>query len=56
MAQERPDPDELLRRVQGEEEKKTRGRLKVFLGASAGVGKTYLQISTAGRAPEALYE
>ncbi|HVT11409.1 MAG TPA: sensor histidine kinase KdpD [Fimbriimonadaceae bacterium] len=47
MAQERPDPDELLRRVQGEEEKKTRGRLKVFLGASAGVGKTYAMLSEA---------
>ena len=37
----RPDPDALLARVQREEKKRRRGRLKVFFGASAGVGKTY---------------
>jgi len=44
---ERPDPDELLRQVQVEEAKASRGRLKVFLGASAGVGKTYAMLSEA---------
>ncbi|HTQ09344.1 MAG TPA: sensor histidine kinase KdpD [Fimbriimonadaceae bacterium] len=47
MRHERPDPDELLKRVQGDEEKSARGRLKVFLGASAGVGKTYAMLSEA---------
>ncbi|MFI5386041.1 MAG: DUF4118 domain-containing protein [Fimbriimonadales bacterium] len=47
MRHERPDPDELLRRVQSEEERQARGRLKVFLGASAGVGKTYAMLSEA---------
>src|SRR5215470_15694228 len=37
----RPDPDALLARVQREEKKRRRGRLKVFFGASAGVGKSY---------------
>src|SRR5215831_10228628 len=37
----RPDPDALLARVQREEKKRRRGRLKIFFGASAGVGKTY---------------
>src|SRR5499426_2774915 len=37
----RPDPDALLARVQRAEKKRRRGRLKVFFGASAGVGKTY---------------
>lgn len=36
----RPDPDQLLRRVQAEELKMRRGRLKVFLGYAAGVGKS----------------
>ena len=37
----RPDPDVLLARVQGEERRKHRGKLKIFLGYIAGVGKTY---------------
>ena len=41
MADQRPDPDSLLERVQRAEAKRHRGRLKVFFGASAGVGKTF---------------
>ncbi|CAN5610365.1 DUF4118 domain-containing protein [soil metagenome] len=44
---ERPDPDALLRDLQRGEEKRARGRLKIFLGASAGVGKTYAMLSEA---------
>ena len=44
---ERPDPDALLREVQAQEGKRDRGRLKVFLGASAGVGKTYAMLAEA---------
>lgn len=47
MTDERPNPDELLERVQREEEKSRRGKLKVFFGASAGVGKTYAMLSAA---------
>ena len=36
----RPDPEELLRKVQAEEEQERRGKLKVFLGYAAGVGKS----------------
>ena len=43
----RPDPDALLREVQSLEGKQERGRLKVFLGASAGVGKTFAMLSEA---------
>jgi len=43
----RPDPDELLSRAQAEEAKQTRGRLKIFFGASAGVGKTYAMLESA---------
>ncbi len=44
---ERPDPDQLLARVQEEEAKAARGKLKIFFGASAGVGKTYAMLGAA---------
>lgn len=37
----RPDPEQLLRRVQAEEEFRKRGRLKIFLGYASGVGKSF---------------
>ena len=43
----RPDPDALLARVQEEEAQKRRGKLKVFFGAAAGVGKTYAMLEAA---------
>jgi two-component system sensor histidine kinase KdpD len=43
----RPDPDALLAKVQREEAKRRRGKLKVFFGASAGVGKTYAMLLAA---------
>lgn len=43
----RPDPDILLARVQGEERRKRRGKLKIFLGYIAGVGKTYEMLRAA---------
>lgn len=43
----RPDPDALLQRVQHEEAQARRGRLKIFFGASAGVGKTYAMLAAA---------
>jgi len=44
---ERPDPDTLLARVQKEELQKKRGKLKIFLGYIAGVGKTYEMLKSA---------
>ncbi|HEX7586832.1 MAG TPA: DUF4118 domain-containing protein, partial [Anaerolineae bacterium] len=46
---QRPNPDELLARVQAEEQQQSRGKLKIFLGYAAGVGKTYAMLE-AGRA------
>jgi len=40
----RPDPDELLDKLQRDEQKRQRGKLKIFFGASAGVGKTYAML------------
>lgn len=37
----RLSPDELLQRVQAEEEYERRGRLKIFLGYASGVGKSF---------------
>ena len=47
MSEARPDPDALLARVQREEEKAKRGKLKIFFGATAGVGKTYKMLEEA---------
>jgi two-component system sensor histidine kinase KdpD len=44
---ERPDPDELLARIKAEEEQAKRGKLKIFLGYVAGVGKTYAMLEAA---------
>ena len=43
----RPDPDELLASLITEEEKSKRGKLKIFFGMCAGVGKTYTMLQTA---------
>ena len=43
----RPNPDELLARVQAEEARQARGTLKIFLGYAAGVGKTYAMLEAA---------
>lgn len=44
---QRPDPDQLLSRISDEEARARRGKLKIFFGASAGVGKTYAMLSAA---------
>jgi two-component system sensor histidine kinase KdpD len=43
----RPDPDQLLAQVQAQEARATRGRLRIFFGSSAGVGKTYAMLEAA---------
>jgi two-component system sensor histidine kinase KdpD len=45
----RPSPEELLRRVEAEERHERRGRLKVFLGYAAGVGKSYRMLDEGRR-------
>lgn len=47
MADERPDPETLLKRLQVEEERAARGHLKIYLGAAAGVGKTFAMLQGA---------
>lgn len=47
MEDRRPDPDQLLDQLNAEEAKAQRGKLKIFFGASAGVGKTYAMLGVA---------
>jgi len=47
MDPRRPNPDALLKRVQEEETLAARGKLKIFFGATAGVGKTYAMLEAA---------
>jgi two-component system sensor histidine kinase KdpD len=49
---ERPDPDALLAQISEDETRAARGRLKVFFGASPGVGKTYAMLADARRLRE----
>lgn len=46
---QRPDPDALLAHVQEQERRAERGKLRIYFGASAGVGKTYAMLSAAHR-------
>ena len=43
----RPDPDELLKSLKKAQEREKGGKLKIFLGMSAGVGKTYAMLEAA---------
>ncbi len=43
----RPDPDLLLSQIQNEAIREKRGKLKIFLGYAAGVGKTYGMLKAA---------
>lgn len=50
MTPERPDPDQLLRDLRSDEGRSARGKLKVFFGYAAGVGKTFAMLEAARRA------
>jgi two-component system, OmpR family, sensor histidine kinase KdpD len=47
---ERPDPDLLLAKVQRREQQALRGKLRIYFGSSAGVGKTYAMLMAARKA------
>jgi len=53
LATDRPDPDALIARLRADAARAGRGRLKIFFGASAGVGKTYAMLAAARRLHEA---
>ena len=45
----RPDPDALVARLQAEQASAHRGKLRIYFGSNAGVGKTYAMLSAAQR-------
>ncbi|MDX1963523.1 MAG: sensor histidine kinase KdpD [Pirellulales bacterium] len=53
VADQRPNPDLLLTQVQAEDLQARRGRLKIFFGYAAGVGKTYAMLQAGQRAKAA---
>ena len=53
MPNDRPDPDELLRRVRAEEAHARRAKLRIFFGFAPGVGKTYRMLQVARDAAQA---
>lgn len=44
---ERPNPDALLAQMKAREQRAARGKLRIYFGASAGVGKTYAMLNAA---------
>ena len=47
MLNQRPDPDDLLRRLHEAEARAKRGKLRIFFGFAPGVGKTYRMLRVA---------
>lgn len=45
----RPDPDALLAQISADQARAQRGRLRIYFGANAGVGKTWAMLSAAQR-------
>jgi len=48
----RPDPDTLLADIQQQESQSRRGKLRIYFGASAGVGKTFAMLVAARKLQE----
>src|SRR5271166_4927890 len=46
-SEQRPDPDVLLAKVKQQEAQARRGKLRIYFGSSAGVGKTYAMLVAA---------
>ena len=45
----RPDPDALVAQLQAEQQLAARGKLRIYFGSNAGVGKTYAMLAAAQR-------
>ena len=50
MEDNRKNPDRILKQIKNEEERNTKGSLKIFFGYAAGVGKTYTMLEAAHEA------
>lgn len=49
VSERKPTPEQLLQRLEAEEEHQSRGRLKVFLGYASGVGKSFRMLDEGRR-------
>src|SRR6202022_1357687 len=47
LSEQRPDPDQLLAKVKRQEAEAQRGKLRIYFGSSAGVGKTFAMLLAA---------
>ncbi|GAB6169141.1 sensor histidine kinase KdpD [Clostridium carnis] len=47
MKETRPNPEDLLKKIKDEEKENRKGKLKIFFGYAAGVGKTYAMLDAA---------
>ena len=45
--EQRPNPEKLLQQAQEEERQEQHGKLKIYLGAAPGVGKTHTMLQDA---------
>lgn len=53
MSESKRNPDTYLKMIEEEKRKETKGKLKIFFGYAAGVGKTYAMLSAARREKKA---
>ena len=49
----RPDPDALVAQLQAAQQQAQRGKLRIYFGSNAGVGKTYAMLAAAQRERQA---
>ena len=49
---DRPDPDALIEQLRGQADAASRGKLRIYFGSSAGVGKTYAMLMAARKLQE----
>lgn len=49
-SESRPDPDELLKQIKDTEQNHLKGKLKIYIGMCAGVGKTFSMLQDAAKA------
>ena len=51
--EQRPNPDAILKQIEEEKVIQEKGKLKIFFGYAAGVGKTYAMLEAAHAAQKA---
>ena len=56
MEERKASPDEILEAISTEERNSHRGKLKIFFGYAAGVGKTYAMLKAAHAAKNSGYD